>query len=283
MFLHSNVITAVKTSLVAGPLGKVLSKLGINDPDKGKVFLVGAGPGDPGLLTLRGQELLKKATVVLYDALVPDQILDLANPKATKIYVGKRAGRHSMPQSYINTLLASSASKKGIVVRLKGGDPTMFGRGAEELLHLKEEGIHYEVVPGISAGFAVPVYAGIPLTYRGMSASSVAFISGHPRKKSTTIQVPRHGEIKTVIVYMGAKTITKIVESLSAANWPMHSSIAAVENGTRSNQKVVVSTLEKISRDILQLDRQGPILLIVGEVVKLRSSLQWFDELSSLP
>src|SRR6266540_2009756 len=210
----------------------------------GKVYLVGAGPGDPGLLTVRGLELLRSAQVIVYDQLVNPALLDEAAPTAIKIFVGKRAGRHCIAQEEINQVLIAHARAGHEVVRLKGGDPFVFGRGGEEAEALAEAEIPFEVVPGITAGIAAPAYAGIPVTHRD-DASAVAFVTGHedPEKEDSALDYEALARFPgTLVFYMGVKALPRIAERLMAAGRDASERAAVVERGTLPGQRTVSST-----------------------------------------
>jgi uroporphyrinogen III methyltransferase/synthase len=244
----------------------------------GTVYLVGAGPGDPGLLTLRAAELMERADVLVYDALVSPAIMERA-PNAERVYVGKRGGEHHRTQEQINDILVDLAGKHRTVVRLKGGDPFVFGRGGEEALVLARAGIPFEVVPGVTAGIAAPAYAGIPVTQRGMAAS-VAFVTGHedPTKPDTDVDWAHLARgIGTVVFYMGvgkmADNFRRLVEHGRAPETPA----AAIEWGTYPRQRTVTGTLQTLP-DIAREARIGaPSLIVVGDVVALRDTLGWWD------
>ena len=243
----------------------------------GKVFLVGAGPGDPGLLTLRGKACIEAANCVVYDALVNPELLQLA-PQAEHVYAGKQAGRHSLPQSDINALLLSLSQRHGNVVRLKGGDPFVFGRGGEEALFLAEHGVSFEVVPGVTSGIAAPAYAGIPVTHRGL-ARGVTLVTGHTDDKGrfllTADDLPKRG---TIVVYMGVRSLRDMVRVLHESGRDGSTPAAMVAWGTYASQRTVVSTLDAIIEDTAQAAIEPPALLVVGDVVTLRDGLNWFEQ-----
>ncbi|MBN2315733.1 MAG: uroporphyrinogen-III C-methyltransferase [Sedimentisphaerales bacterium] len=240
---------------------------------KGKVYLVGAGPGDVELITLKGYKLLCQADVVLHDHLIPAELLQLAKPGAEIISVGKFAGQHTMRQDRINALLIEKAKEHKTVLRLKGGDPFLFGRGGEEAEACAEAGVDFEVVPGITSALAVPSYAGIPPTHRDFTPN-VAIVTGH-RKEGKEIEIPNAG---TIIFLMGVSNIQKIVNSLLGAGWPPQAKIAAVENGTLYNQRVITGTLEDFVQIIQDAGLSTPAIFIVGQVVELHEKLNWFGK-----
>ena len=213
------------------------------------VYLVGAGPGDPGLLTARALELIAAADVIVYDRLIPATALDGARPDATLIYAGKEGGGPSMPQSEIDRLLASHGSSAATVVRLKGGDPFVFGRGGEEAEALRAAGIEFEVVPGVTAGVAAPAYAGIPVTHRD-AASAVAFVTGHedPTKPESALDWAALAAFPgTLVVYMGVRQLPAIASALIAGGRDAAEAAAVVERGTLPDQRVVTGTLQTIA------------------------------------
>ncbi len=241
----------------------------------GKVYLVGAGPGDPGLFTLKGKALLECADVVVYDALVSAAILASINPQAEKIDAGKRRGRHSLSQEEINQLLIAKAEDNAIVVRLKGGDPFVFGRGGEEMEDLVKAGISVEVVPGVTSGIAAPAYAGIPLTHRDYS-SSVTFVTGHEAKgKYRPIvkwQAIAQGS-ETIVIYMGIHNLPYITEQLHAAGLSLDTPIALVRWGTRPEQEELIGTLETIVAQVEAAQFGAPAIAVIGQVVNLHDIL----------
>jgi uroporphyrin-III C-methyltransferase len=243
----------------------------------GTVYLVGAGPGDPDLLTLRAAKLLSSADVVVYDNLVGDGILELAPPDAERIYAGKQNRHHTMRQEEINALLVRLARQGKRVVRLKGGDPFIFGRGGEELETLAAAGIRYEVVPGISAANGSACYAGIPLTHRDYAQSCV-FTTGHLKDGSLdldwdTLARPR----QTVVIYMGLSALSEISRQLVAHGQRRDMPVAVVEQGTTAQQRVATGTLDTIANVAAKMGLASPCLIIVGEVVKLHPVLRWFE------
>jgi uroporphyrin-III C-methyltransferase len=241
----------------------------------GKVYLVGAGPGDPGLLTVKGKAILEQADVVVYDALVSPAILASIRPQAEKIAAGKRRGRHSQPQSEITQLLREKATTHGVVVRLKGGDPFVFGRGGEEMADLLAAGVPVEVVPGITAGIAAPAYAGIPVTHRDYS-SSVTFVTGHEAAGKYRPQIDwqaiAHGS-ETIVIYMGVHNLSEIVAQLQAGGLAGDTPIALIRWGTRPEQEELIGTLATIVEAVTVREFTAPAVAIVGNTVKLYSLL----------
>jgi uroporphyrin-III C-methyltransferase len=241
----------------------------------GKVYLVGAGPGDPGLLTLRALTLLEHADVVIYDALVSEPILAKINEKAEKIDAGKRRGRHSKLQSETNKLLIEKAKTNAIVVRIKGGDPFVFGRGGEEMEDLIRVGISVEIVPGVTSGVAAPAYAGIPVTHRDYS-SSVTFVTGHEAAGKYRPEV-NWGAIaagsETIVIYMGIHNLSSIIPKLVAGGLVPETPIALIRWGTTPMQQELVGTLATIIEQIEQVNFEAPAIAIIGKVVNLHSLL----------
>jgi uroporphyrin-III C-methyltransferase len=241
----------------------------------GKVYLVGAGPGDPGLLTLRALTLLEHADVVIYDALVSAPILAKIGEKAEKIDAGKRRGRHSKLQSETTQLLIEKAKTNAIVVRLKGGDPFVFGRGGEEMEDLIRAGISVEIVPGITSGIAAPAYAGIPVTHRDYS-SSVTFVTGHEATEKYRPDV-NWGAIaagsETIVIYMGVHNLPSIVPQLIAGGLDKETPIALIRWGTTPMQQELIGTLTTIIQQIEQENFEAPAIAIIGKVVDLHSLL----------
>ncbi|MEM6521096.1 MAG: uroporphyrinogen-III C-methyltransferase [Cyanobacteria bacterium P01_C01_bin.70] len=242
----------------------------------GRVFLVGAGPGDPGLFTLKGKALLDAADVVVYDALVSPPILAMVNPRAKMLPAGKRRGYHSLSQTDINQLLIEQAQQHKTVVRLKGGDPFVFGRGGEEMIDLVAAGIAVEVVPGITSGVAVPAYAGIPVTHRQLS-SSVTFVTGHEAAGKYRPQINWRAIAQgseTIVIYMGIHNLPNIVKSLTGAGGlKADTPIALIRWGTHPEQSELVATLATIEDEMKATGFAAPAIAIVGNVVTLRETL----------
>jgi len=246
----------------------------------GKVYLVGAGPGDPGLITVKGLASLRQADVVIYDRLVDEGILYEAPAEAEKIYVGKSSNHHTLEQEAINKLLIEKARENKTVVRLKGGDPFVLGRGGEEAKALVENGIPFEVIPGVSSAVAVPAYAGIPVTYRGV-ASSFTVVTGHKalREDSPIIEWDKLAQgSDTLLILMGLTNLAHIVEQLIKNNKPPSTPVAVITHGTTSHQRCVTGTLQDILSRVESENLEPPVVVVVGEVVRLRECLRWFDE-----
>ncbi|RMG11655.1 MAG: uroporphyrinogen-III C-methyltransferase [Deltaproteobacteria bacterium] len=245
----------------------------------GTVYLVGAGPGDPGLCTVRGRELLETADVVLYDALAPSRLLDACDPAAERIYVGKKRlapGMRRRTQAEICELMIARARAGKAVVRLKGGDPFTFGRGGEEALALKAAGVRFEVVPGVTAGIAALAYAGIPLTHRSCTSEAV-LVTGHEHVGDTRVDWARIAGARTVVLYMGVARLPEITERLLAAGRPVDEPVAAVRWGTRPDQTVLVSTLGAVAEEARRVGLKPPAVVVFGEVVRLREQLAWYE------
>jgi len=245
----------------------------------GKVYLVGAGPGDPKLLTVRATELLKEADIVIYDRLVNESILKLAPEKAEKIYVGKRTGKHEVPQNKISELIIEKAQLGSKVVRLKGGDPFIFGRGGEEAEALSEKGIEFEVVPGVSSAVAAPTYAGIPLTHRDYAAS-VAIITGHRAGDSEhAINWPKIADaVDTMVILMGVESLQAITKKLIEGGLNPEMPAAIIESGTLKNQRTIIGKIVTLAKDAEEKQVKPPAVIVIGEVAKLGRKLAWFKK-----
>jgi len=245
----------------------------------GKVFLVGTGPGDIRLITVKGMECLKKADAVVYDRLVNTRLLSFARPGAELIYVGKAPDNHIMKQEEINNVLADEAKKGKVVVRLKGGDPFVFGRGGEEAQRLQEEGIPFEIVPGITSAVAVPAYAGIPVTHRDFT-STFTVITGHedPAKEGSSINWERlASDPGTLVFLMGVNNLPLIAKRLIANGKDSATPAALVSWGTRTKQQVVTATLGTVAEEVRRSGLTSPAVIVVGEVVQLRKQLKWYE------
>jgi uroporphyrinogen III methyltransferase/synthase len=246
---------------------------------KGKVYLVGAGPGDPGLITLKGKECIRNSDVLIYDYLASPALLTYASPDVEIIYVGKKEGTHTLPQEEINQLIVQKALAGNNVTRLKGGDPFVFGRGGEEAEALTARDIPFEVVPGVTSGVAAAAYAGIPITHRNMT-STMAFVTGHehPDKETSNISWECLAKgIGTLVFFMGVKNLPEIVKQLVANGRSATTPVALVRWGTTPRQMTVTGTLENIVEEVRTAGLKAPAVIIVGEVVKLRESLKWFE------
>ena len=245
--------------------------------EKGSVALVGAGPGDPGLLTLNARDRLARADVVVYDHLVDDRVLAYANPRAQLVFAGKTPGRHHLPQEEINALLVELARSGHAVVRLKGGDPFVFGRGGEEAAALAEAGVPFEVVPGVSSAIAAPAYAGIPVTHRD-HASAVTIVTGHEcAANDGSIKWDELGRSgATLVILMGMANLPCIVERLRAAGRPADEPVAVVQNASRPDQRAVVATLDDVVARVAEAGLGSPAVIVVGPVARLHDQLSWF-------
>ena len=243
----------------------------------GSVFLVGAGPGDPGLLTIKALNLLKMADVVVYDYLVNPELLVTIRKDAERLYVGKIGGGRQTPQREINRMLIAAARAGNMVVRLKGGDPCLFGRGGEEAEALSKAGVPYQIVPGVSSALAVPTYAGIPLTYRGVS-SSVAFVTGAKAEDGSLPPSLRQlSGTDTIVILMGMAHLRRITDELIASGRSSQTPVAAIRWGTYEGQRTLIGTLGSIAERVEQESFRAPAVIVVGEVVRLRDELQWFE------
>lgn len=244
---------------------------------QGCVYLVGAGPGNPDLLTFRALRLMQQADVVLYDNLVSADIVQLVRRDAEKIYVGKIANNHPLPQEEINQLMVTLAKTGKAVLRLKGGDPFIFGRGGEEIEELVEANIPFEVVPGITSAAGASCYAGIPLTHRDY-AQGVTFVTGHRRAGKVELNWPRlTSETETLVVYMGVRQASDICHQLIAYGRAPSTPVALIERATTTKQRVIIGTLETLPEKITQENVKPPALIIIGEVVQLHAKLGWYN------
>ena len=245
-------------------------------PAMGEVYLVGGGPGDPDLLTFRALRLIQRADVVLYDRLISRGLLNLVRRDAKRIYVGKLPDKHAMQQEEISQLLADEAKKGRRVLRLKGGDPFIFGRGGEEIMTLVEQGVPFQVVPGVTAASGSATYAGIPLTHRD-HAQACVFVTGHGKDGQIAMDwnaliQPR----QTIAIYMGRSALPALMKEFINQGADAGLPVAVIDNGTRQNQRVVTGTLETIANIADRADLKGPSMIIIGTVVTLREKLNWF-------
>ena len=242
------------------------------------MYLVGAGPGDPELLTVKGRRLLECADTVVYDALVDPRLLDLCRPHTTRLFVGKRDGRHTRPQAEINALLIEEAQAGRTVVRLKGGDPFIFGRGGEEAEALHQARVRFEVVPGVSAGVAVPAYAGIPLTHRDFT-SELVFLTGHECVTNPSpIDWSRYAKTPaSLVIFMGLHNLRPIADALIGHGRDPQCPVAIIENGTTTAQRTIVAPLAEIADRAVAAGMEPPALIVIGEVVGLRDRINWFE------
>ena len=258
------------------------SEPGINLPSAaaGHVYIVGAGPGDPGLLTRKGVGYLREADVVLYDDLLDSRLLDMVSEACERVYVGHRGGSQARSQDEVSELLIAYAREGRRVVRLKGGDPYVFGRGGEEAIALKQAGIPFEVISGVSAASGVPAYTGIPLTHRNLAASAV-LVTGHedPDKPSPSVDWGKLAQLEstTLVIFMGNRNLPEITAALEEGGRPADTPVAVIEWGTWPHQHTVVSTLRDVVEQVRVKALKSPTLAVVGEVVSLREQLNWFE------
>ena len=257
-----------------------MRRSGVKSMVYGKVYLVGAGPGDPKLLTVKAVEVITSADVLIYDRLgVTDEVLNMAPVNAERIFVGKRTGLHEVPQDQITDLIVQKAQGGGIVVRLKGGDPFIFGRGGEEVEALVAQGIPFEVIPGISSSVAAPMYAGIPLTHRDYAAS-VAIITGHragnAEKPVNWVKIAN--AVDTMVILMGVESLEGIVDKLLKGGISPNRSVAMIESGTLPQQRTIIATLDTIIVKANQNNLKPPSVIIIGEVTELGRKLAWFKQ-----
>jgi len=242
----------------------------------GKVYLVGGGPGDPELLTRKAYRVLDQADALVYDRLVSQDIVDIASPGCTRIFVGKASGNHTMPQEEINDLLVKLARTNHTVVRLKGGDPYIFGRGSEEALHLSQNNVPFEIVPGITAAAGISAATGIPLTHRAL-ANGVKFVTGHGRgDEDLDLNWKSLADTQTtLVIYMGLGKLQTLSDELIKAGLSPDTPAAAIANGTMENQRQCVSTLGELPDAVISIDLKPPVLCVIGHVVSLAHQLNW--------
>ncbi len=246
--------------------------------DSGMVFICGAGPGNPKLLTLRALELIDESDVILYDRLIGDEIIKLFPEKTEKVYVGRNIGDPTTHQNKTNELMLEYAKKGKKVLRLKGGDPFIFGRGGEEAEYLIENNINFEIIPGITSGIGAAIYSGIPLTHRKY-ASSVVFVTGHedPEKKTPIVKWEKLLDVSnTVVIYMGTEKLDLIIEKISNGNVDRKTKVAIVENGTLRNQRIITGELDNIVEKAEEEKIKPPSIVIIGDTVNLNSKINWY-------
>jgi len=250
----------------------------------GKVYLTGAGPGDIELLTVKALRVVREADVIIYDRLANPAILDEAKDGCEFVYVGKEDGRHTLPQDEINEVIYRSALKHDNVVRLKGGDPLVFGRGGEEAKYLKERGVAFEFIPGITSAVSVPAHAGIPVTHRGV-AVSFRDVTGHetPNKEASQVDWESMKADETVVFLMGLHNLKKIADSLIAVGRDPSTPCAVISRGSTPDQRTVTGTLTDIYAKVREAALPTPALIVVGPVVALRDDLAWFEEADPVP
>ncbi len=247
---------------------------------KGKVYLVGAGPGDPGLITLKGVECIRRSDVIVYDYLASPSLLKHVSTHAETIYVGKQGGDHTMSQEAINALIVEKAKDGRTVTRLKGGDPFIFGRGGEEVEALADANIPFEIVPGVTSAIAAPAYAGIPLTHRKFT-STLAFVTGHEDPTKTESQIDWDAlarGVGTLVFFMGVKNLPNIVKKLMECGMPADRPVALVRWGTTPMQEAVVGTMGDIVRRVKEAGLTAPAIIVIGDVVGLRKTMNWFEK-----
>jgi uroporphyrinogen III methyltransferase/synthase len=247
----------------------------------GKVFLIGAGPGDVGLITIKAMEKLKIADVVVYDRLINEELLSFCKKDCELIFVGKESGYHHIEQDRIIDILLSK-SKAGLnVVRLKGGNPCIFGRGSEEAIELKKAGIKYEIIPGITSGIAAPIYSGIPITHRGLTTQCI-FVTAHecPDKPDTQVEWEKLAQLKntSLIIYMGASRIGAITAKLMECGMNPATPAAAIENGTLPIQRTITARLDNIAVEFKKQEFHAPVIIMISETITLRDKISWFEK-----
>jgi len=249
--------------------------------DSGKVYIVGAGPGDPELITLKALNKLKEANVVVYDRLINNDLLAYCKPDSEKIFVGKESGHHAIEQERINNILIEKAKLGYSVVRLKGGNPFVFGRGSEEAASLKSAGIEFEVIPGITSGLSAPIYSGIPITHRGLITQCV-LITAHecPGKPETQVEWEKLAKLKNanLIIYMGASRIERICDELIKHGMDPAMPAAVIENGTLPEQRTITARIDEISREFTKQNFRPPVIIMISPTVSLRNEISWFEK-----
>ncbi len=252
---------------------------------KGKVYIIGAGPGDPGLITVAGLKRLKHADVVVYDRLVNTDLLRNCKKKCEKIFVGKQSGYHTIEQEQITEILIARAALGMTVVRLKGGNPFVFGRGSEEAIALKKAGIEFEIIPGITSGLSAPVYSGIPITHRGLITQCI-LVTGHESdgKSGPQVEWDKLAKLKntTIIIYMGASRIETICKNLIENGMPPSMPAAVIENGTLQSQRCITARLDCIAQESRSRGFHAPAIIVISPTVALQDMMSWFDHKSPL-
>jgi uroporphyrin-III C-methyltransferase len=247
----------------------------------GKVFLVGAGPGDAGLITVKAMEKLKTADVVVYDRLINEELLSFCKKDCELIFVGKESGYHHIEQDRIIDILLNKSKSGQNVVRLKGGNPCIFGRGSEEAIELKKAGIDFEIVPGITSGIAAPIYSGIPITHRGLITQCV-FVTAHecPDKPGTQVEWDKLARLKntSLIIYMGASRIEAITTKLIQHGMSPTTPAAVIENGTLPIQRTITAPLDKIAIEFKKQEFHAPVIIMISETISLRDQISWFEK-----
>jgi uroporphyrin-III C-methyltransferase len=256
-----------------------IEKSQYTDNKIGKIFLCGAGPGDPKLLTVRAMDLINESDVILYDRLIGKDIVKLFPQSTEKVYVGRNIGDPTEHQNKTNELMLYYAKKQKKVLRLKGGDPFIFGRGGEEAEFLKSNNVPFEIIPGITSGIGAAIYSGIPLTHRKFS-SAVAFVTGHedPEKKTPVVKWEKlFDAVDTVVIYMGTEKLDIIIEKIRKGNNSRKKKIAVIENGTLKNQRIIKGELEDIVEKVKQEGIKPPAIVIIGDTVELNNTISWYQ------
>lgn len=255
-----------------------------NNDNSGKIFICGAGPGDPKLLTIRALDLINESDVILYDRLIGKDIIKLFPEKTEKVYVGRNIGDPTTHQNKTNELMLEYSKKGKKVLRLKGGDPFIFGRGGEEAEFLKSNNICFEIIPGITSGIGAAIYSGIPLTHRKYS-SSVAFVTGHedPEKKSPVVKWEKlFDAVDTVVIYMGTEKLEKIIEKIRKGSINGNTKVAIIENGTLKNQRIITGEIDNIVKKVKQENIKPPAIVIIGNTVNLNEKIEWYSQANLL-
>jgi len=247
----------------------------------GKVFLVGAGPGDVGLITIKAMEKLKTADVVVYDRLINEELLSFCKKDCEQIFVGKESGYHPIEQERITDILLKKSESGLNVVRLKGGNPCIFGRGSEEAIELKKAGIKYEIIPGITSGIAAPIYSGIPLTHRGITTQCV-FVTAHecPDKPGTQVEWDKLAQLKntSLVIYMGASRIEAITKKLMQYGMDPATPAAVIENGTLPIQRTITARVDDIAAEFKKQEFHAPVIIMISETISLRDKISWYEK-----
>ena len=247
----------------------------------GKVYLVGAGPGDIGLITINAMEKLKTADVVVYDRLINEELLSFCKKNCELIFVGKESGFHPIEQEKITEILVNKSKEGFEVVRLKGGNPCIFGRGSEEAMQLKKAGIKYEIIPGITSGIAAPIYSGIPLTHRGITTQCL-FVTAHecPDKPGTQVEWDKLAKLKntSLVIYLGASRIESITKKLIQSGMDPATPSAAIENGTLPIQRTITGRLDNIADEFKRQEFQAPVIIMISETISLRDKISWNEK-----
>jgi uroporphyrin-III C-methyltransferase len=248
--------------------------------DVGKIFICGAGPGDPKLLTIRALDLINESDIILYDRLIGKDIVDLFPEKTEKVYVGRNIGDPTTHQNKTNELMLEYSKQGKKVLRLKGGDPFIFGRGGEEAEFLKSNNIPFEIIPGITSGIGAAIYSGIPLTHRKYS-SSVAFVTGHedPEKKTPVVRWEKlFDAVDTVVIYMGTEKLELIIEKIRNGNIKDNTKVAIIQNGTLKNQRVITGEISNIVKKAKHEDIKPPAIIIIGDTINLNEKIKWHPQ-----